>query len=66
LLFRSGRTAEAGALRLLVPDLAAVNPGALGLVILALGLTFAMRIPMLAMIAVTVGVAVLLRVIGFN
>lgn len=66
LLFRSGRTVEAGPLRLLVPDLAAVSPGALGLVILALGLTFAMRIPMLAMIAVTVGVAVLLRVIGFN
>lgn len=66
LLFRSGRSVEAGPLRLLVPDLAAVNPGALGLVILALGLTFAMRLPMLAMIAVTVGAAVLLRLSGFN
>lgn len=66
LLFRSGRTLEAGPLRVLVPDLGAVNPGALGLVLLALGLTFAMRLPMLAMIVVTVGVAVLLRMMGFN
>lgn len=66
LLFRSGQTWEAGVLKVVIPDVGAVNSGALGLVVLALGLTFAMRLPMLAMIGVTVGAAVLLRVIGFN
>ncbi|OYX03362.1 MAG: chromate transporter [Caulobacter vibrioides] len=66
LLFRSGHTLEAGVLRVVVPDVDALNPGALGVVVLALGLTFALRLPMLAMIAVTVGAAVLLRAIGFN
>ncbi|ATC31273.1 chromate transporter [Caulobacter vibrioides] len=66
LLFRSGQTLEAGVLRVVIPDVDAVNPGALGVVVLALGLTFALRLPMLAMIAVTVGAAVLLRAIGFN
>lgn len=66
LLFRSGQTWEAGVLRAVIPDVGAVNPGAFGLVMLALGLTFGLRLPMLGMIAVTVAAAVFLRAIGFN
>lgn len=66
LLFRSGETLESGMLRVMVPDLGSVHAGALGLVALALGLTFALRLPMLLMIAATVVTAVRLRVIGLN
>lgn len=66
LLFRSGETIERGVLRVLVPDLGALHAGAFGLVVLALGLTFALRLPMLAMIGATLVAAVLLRAIGLN
>jgi chromate transporter len=66
LLFRSGETRENGVLRVMVPDLGAAHAGALGLVALALGLTFGLRLPMLLMIAATVIASVLLRVIGLN
>lgn len=53
-------------LRVMVPDLGSVHAGAFGLVALALGLTFVLRLPMLLMIAATVITAVLLQVIGLN
>ncbi|ATC24041.1 chromate transporter [Caulobacter vibrioides] len=66
LLFRSGETLGSGMLRVMVPDLGSVHAVAFGLVALALGLTFVLRLPMLLMIAATVITAVLLRVIGLN
>lgn len=62
LLFRSGHTLEAGPLRVLLPDPASLDYAALGLVALALAL--ASRLPMLAMIAVLIITAVLLKAIG--
>ena len=64
LLFRSGHTLEAGPLRILLPDLASLDYAALGLVALALAL--ASRLPMLAMIAVLIIAAVLLKAIGLS
>ncbi|PIB96417.1 chromate efflux transporter [Caulobacter sp. X] len=64
LLFRSGHTLEAGLLRILLPDLASLDYAALGLVALALALMS--RLPMLAMIAVLIIAAVLLRAIGLG
>lgn len=64
LLFRSGHTLEAGLLRILLPDLASLDYAALGLVALALALMS--RLPMLAMIAVLIIAAVLLRTIGLG
>lgn len=67
LLFRSGQTMEvAGVLSVLLPDLASLDYAALGLTMLALMLTFATRLPMLAMIAVVVVAGVLLRLVGLS
>ncbi|PIB91171.1 chromate efflux transporter [Caulobacter sp. FWC2] len=65
LLFRSGQTMEvAGLLSVMLPDLGSLNVAALGLTLLALALTFATRLPMLAMIGVMVAAGVLLKVVG--
>jgi len=65
LFFRSGQTMEvAGLVKVMLPDVASLDYGAVGLTILALMLTFATRLPMLAMIAVLVGGGVLLKVLG--
>lgn len=64
LLFRSGHTLEAGPLRVLLPDPASLDYAALGLVALALAL--ASRLPMLAMIAVLIITAVLLKAIRLS
>jgi chromate transporter len=65
LLFRSGQTMEvAGLLSVMLPDVGSLNLAALGLTALALALTFATRLPMLAMIAVTVAAGLLLKVLG--
>ncbi|MBO9546752.1 chromate efflux transporter [Caulobacter sp.] len=65
LFFRSGQTMEvAGVVKVMLPDLASLDYGALGLTVLALMLVFATRLPMLAMIAVTVAAGVLLKVVG--
>ncbi len=67
LLFRSGQTMEvAGVLSVMLPDLASLDYAAAGLTVLALMLTFATRLPMLAMIAVTMVAAVLLRAAGLS
>lgn len=65
LLFRSGQTMEvAGLLSVMLPDLGSLNVAALGLTLLALALTFATRLPMLAMIGVMVAAGVILKVVG--
>lgn len=65
LLFRGGQTMEvAGLFRLMLPDVGSLDLAALGLTVLALTLTFATRLPMLAMIAVMVSAGVLLKVVG--
>ena len=67
LFFRSGQTMEvAGLAKVMLPDLASLDYGALGLTVLALMLVFATRLPMLAMIAVLVGAGVLLKVMGLS
>jgi chromate transporter len=67
LLFRSGQTMEvAGLVKVMLPDAASLDYGALGLTVLALMLVFATRLPMLAMIAVLVGAGMLLKVLGLG
>jgi len=67
LLFRGGQTMEvAGLVRVMLPDVATLDYGALGLTVLALMLVFATRLPMLAMIAVLVGAGLLLKVVGLS
>lgn len=67
LLFRSGQTMEvAGLLSVMLPDLASLNLAALGLTVLALALTFATRLPMLAMIGLLIVSGALLKVIGVS
>ncbi len=67
LLFRSGQTMEvAGLARVMLPDVASLDYGALGLTVLALMLVFATRLPMLAMIAVLVGAGLLLKAFGLS
>jgi len=64
LLFRSGQTLEAGLFRVMVPRLESLDPGAFGLTGLALGLTFGLRLPVPALVAVMVVAGLLLRGIG--
>jgi chromate transporter len=67
LLFRSGQTMEvAGLARVMLPDVASLDYGALGLTALALMLVFATRLPMLAMIAVLAGAGLLLKAFGLS
>lgn len=67
LLFRSGQTMEvAGLLSVMLPDLGSLDRAALGLTALALVLTFATRLPMLAMIGVLIVSGVLLRIVGLS
>ena len=67
LLFRSGQTLEvAGLLRVTLPDPASLDYAAFGLTILALMLTFATRLPMLATVAILAVAGVLLRAVGLS
>jgi chromate transporter len=67
LLFRSGQTMEvAGLVRVMLPDLASLDYAALGLTVLALALTFATRLPMLAMIGVLIVAGALLKAFGLS
>jgi len=52
LLFRSGNEAAWGPFRTTLPDLFSLDPVALGLTVLACGLTFALRLPILALVGV--------------
>lgn len=66
LLFRTGESLVWGPLKVTVPDPASLDAGALGLTILALGLTFALRLPMLALVAVMVLSGLALKGIGLT
>lgn len=67
LFFRGGQTMEvAGVLRVMLPDLASLDYAAVGLTVLALMLTFATRLPMLATITVLVVAGGLLKVMGLS
>ena len=67
LLFRSGQTMEvASLLSVMLPDVGRLNFAALGLTALALVLTFATRLPMLAMIGVLIVSGVLLKALGMS
>ena len=67
LLFRSGQTMEvARLLSVMLPDIGSLDVVALGLTVLALVLTFATRLPMLAMIGVLIVSGVLLKVFGMS
>ncbi|MFT4253499.1 MAG: chromate efflux transporter [Caulobacter sp.] len=52
LLFRSGNEAAWGPFRTTLPDLVSLDPAALGLTVLACALTFALRLPILALVGV--------------
>jgi chromate transporter len=56
----------AGLARVMLPDVASLDYGALGLTALALMLVFATRLPMLAMIAVLAGAGLLLKAFGLS
>jgi chromate transporter len=64
LVFRNGRTLALGPLHAIVPDLASPDYGALGLTLLALMLTFAIRLPMLGLVAALVVAGMALKAIG--
>lgn len=67
LFFRGGQTLEAaGLVRVMLPDVASLDYGAVGLTVLALMLTFATRVPMLAMIAVLVVAGGALKLFGLS
>lgn len=66
LLFRTGATQVWGAMRFTLPDPASLDATALGLTTLALGLTFALRLPVLALVTVLVAAALALRAFGLS
>jgi chromate transporter len=64
LLFRSGSIQAWGPLRAELPDLASVNLSAAGLTVLACGLVFALRAPVLAVVGAMVAAGLALGAIG--
>jgi len=64
LLFRAGQSVEAGPFKASIPTLSSLDPAALGLTVLALGLTFAIRLPVLALVAAMVASGLLMRLTG--
>lgn len=66
LLFSTGETRAWGPLKLTVPDPVSLDATALGLTTLALGLTFALRLPVLAMMAVMAAAGLALRALGLG
>lgn len=63
-LFRVGQSIEAGIFKASVPTLSSLDPAALGLTLLALALTFALRLPVLALVGVMVAAGLLMRLVG--
>lgn len=63
-LFRTGESFADGVLKVTVPDLASLDQTALGLTVLALALTFVLRLHVLALVAAMVVAGLALRVAG--
>jgi chromate transporter len=66
LLFRAGAVHAWGPLRAELPDLASLNLPAVGLTVLACGLVFALRAPILAVVGVMVAAGLALGTIGLT
>jgi chromate transporter len=66
LLFRAGEAIALGPFQATVPRFASLDIVALGLTLLALGLTFALRLPALALVAVMIAAALALRGMGLG
>lgn len=66
LLFRAGDERGWGLLRVVIPSVETVNVAALGLAVLACGLVFAMRVPLLAVIAVSTLAGLALGALGLT
>ena len=66
LLFRAGDERGWGLLRVVIPSVETVNVAALGLAVLACGLVFAMRVPLLAVIAVSALAGLALGTLGLT
>jgi len=64
LLFRTGGTLAWGPFKAVIPDPASLDVVALGMTALALGLTFALRLPVLALVAVMMATGLALKVSG--
>lgn len=65
-LFRTGDTFASGVFQVTVPDVSSLDQTALGLTVLALALTFALRLPVLALVAAMVAAGLALRVVGLT
>ncbi|WP_421737174.1 chromate efflux transporter [Caulobacter sp.] len=65
-LFRTGETFSSGVFQVTVPDMSSLDQTALGLTVLALALTFALRLPVLALVAAMVAAGLALRVVGLT
>jgi len=66
LVFRTGDVRAWGPMKLTIPDPASLDATALGMTMLALGLTFALRLPVLAMVVVLVAAGLALRTFGLS
>lgn len=66
LLFRAGDAFAWGPLKITVPELSSLEFVALGMTILALGLTFVLRLPVLALVAVMMATGLALKVSGLG
>jgi chromate transporter len=65
-LFGSSEILRLGVLKVSVPELSSLDPAAVGLTILALALTFALRLPVLALVAAMIVAGLALRVVGLT
>jgi chromate transporter len=63
-LFRAGQGVQASIFKASIPTLSSLDWAALGLTLLALALTFALRLPVLALVAAMVVAGLLMRLIG--
>ncbi len=63
-LFRTGETFASGVFKVTFPDVSSLDQTALGLTVLAVALTFALRLPVLALVAAMVAAGLALRVVG--
>lgn len=66
LLFRAGESRTFGPLQATIPDPASLDIAAMGLTILALGLIFGLRLPVLALVAVMMGVGLAMKASGLS
>ncbi|WP_425994047.1 chromate efflux transporter [Caulobacter sp. DWR1-3-2b1] len=66
LLFRTGDALAWGPVKITIPDPASLDIVALGMTILALGLTFALRMPVLALVAVMMATGLALKAAGLS